>query len=82
MIIKRLVGLLKHRAPKEQYFLELGSYFIRKGTGYKVGDAFEYQGKKASKTLFISNLYYNFKLNKITYKLDKNPILNRSEKKR
>ncbi|MFY0714118.1 hypothetical protein J1D01_10605 [Seonamhaeicola sp. NFXS20] len=75
------MSLLKHRAPKQQYYLEIGSYFIRKGTGYKVGDAFEYQGKKGSKQLRIANLYYNFKLNKITYKLDKNPILNRSEKK-
>lgn len=81
MIIKRLLSLLRHGAPKQQYYLEIGSYFIKKGTGYKVGDAFEYQGKKASKKLFIANLYYNFKLNKITYKLDKNPILNRSEKK-
>lgn len=80
MIIKRLLSLLRHRAPKQQYYLEIGSYFIRKGTGYKVGDAFEYKGKKGCKQLRIANLYYNFKLNKITYKLDKKPILNRSEK--
>jgi hypothetical protein len=87
-IIKRIFGLMVQRAPKQQYFLELGSYFIRKGTGYKVGQPFEYSQIKrkkgdhkiAKKELYISNLFYNFKENKITYKLDKNPILNRSEK--
>ncbi len=77
MIIKRLFSLLKNKAPKEQFFLELGSYFIRKGTGYKVGDTFEYSQRKTgkSKTFYISNLFFNFKLNKVTYKLSKNPIL-------
>jgi len=79
MIIKRLFSLLRHRAPKEQYYLELGSYFIRKGTGYQVGDTFKYPSKRGAKTLYIRNLFYNFNLNKITYKLDKNPILNQSE---
>ncbi len=77
MIIKRLFSLLKNKAPKEQFFLELGSYFIRKGTGYKVGNTFEYKQRKTGKpkTFYISNLFFNFRENKVTYTLSKNPIL-------
>ncbi|WP_435135732.1 hypothetical protein [Formosa sp. A9] len=80
MIIKRLLSLLKHRAPKQQYYLELGSYFIKKGTGYRVGDTFEYNGKNGKKTLYIKNLFFNFSQNTVSYSLSKTPILNRSEK--
>ncbi|GLB51714.1 hypothetical protein NBRC110019_07530 [Neptunitalea chrysea] len=78
MILKRLIGLLIQKAPKEQFYLELGSYFIRKGTGYQVGDAFEYKQRRTgkAKTLRIQNLFYNFKENRITYRFDKKPILN------
>ncbi len=87
MIIKRLIDLLKQGAPREQYYLELGSYFIRKGTGYRVGQPFEFAQKSrkgdtpkiVKKQLFIGNLFFNFKENRITYKLTTNPDLNRVE---
>lgn len=86
-IFKRIIGLMVQGAPKQQYFLELGAYFIKKGTDYRVGQPFEYSQvsrkkgnhKVIKKGLYITNLFYNFKENKITYKLDKNPILNRIE---
>lgn len=77
-IAKRLLSLLWNRAPKEQFYLELGAYFIKKGTVYNVGQPFEYRQRKtdAPKTFYIKNLFYNFRQNKVTYSLSKNPILN------
>ena len=90
MNFKRLVSLIKQGAPKEQYYLELGSHFIRKGTGYVVGQPFQFSQisrKKDAPTIskkqfFIKNLYFNFKENKVTYKLTTNPDLNRVEEAR
>jgi hypothetical protein len=87
MNFKRLVSLIKQGAPKEQYYLELGSYFIRKGTGYEVGQPFQFSQisrKKdaptiSKKQLIIKNLYFNFKENKVTYTTTTNPDLNRVE---
>lgn len=74
-------SLKKHKASKEQYYLEIGSFLLRRGTGYKVGDAFmlpqQKKGKSVKTQVWISNLFFDFAKNKITHTFTtKNPLTN------
>lgn len=69
---------MKHRAKKQQYYLEIGAHFLKKGAGYKPGDPFllpvKRNGLTVRKKVWISNLYYDFAKNKITHSFtSKNP---------
>lgn len=72
-------SLYKAKASKEQYYLEIGTMLLRKGTGYQVGDAFDLpitkKGKPATKKVWIANLFFDFAKNKITHQFTtKNPL--------
>lgn len=66
-----IISLIRNGAKKEQYYLELGAWFLKKGVGYKPGDPFmlplRKKGKPYKKQVWIANLYYDFRLNKITH---------------
>ena len=55
-----------------QVYLNLGSQFLRAGAGVKIGDKRKVpvgrnpNGTTKTKTMWISNIYYNFKQNRIT----------------
>ncbi|MDD3458815.1 MAG: hypothetical protein PHO74_05015 [Weeksellaceae bacterium] len=70
-LLKMIFSLMKHRAKKEQYYLEIGAYFLKKGTGYKPGDPFllpvKRNGLTVKKKVYIANLFYDFGKNKITH---------------
>ena len=87
-MIKELIVIIRslytHKAPKEQYYLEIGTYLLRKGTGYQVGDTFNLpinkKGKNSTKQVWISNLYFDFAKNKITHQFTtKNPLANENK---
>lgn len=74
-------SLKKHKASKEQYYLEIGSFLLRRGTGYKVGDSFmlpqHKKGKAGETQVWISNLFFDFAKNKITHTFTtKKPLTN------
>ena len=74
-------SLLKHKASKEQYYLEIGSFLLRRGTGYQVGDKFilpqQKKGNTIHKQVWIANLFFDFDKNKITHQFStKNPLTN------
>lgn len=75
-LLKRLIGLAYQKAPLNQYFLEIGAHFIKKGTGYKVGQIIEQ--KHLREDLFrvkvISGLYYDFAQNKVVHTSEKKII--------
>lgn len=77
---------MKNKAKKEQYYLELGAYFLRKGAVYKPGDPFnlprKINGTVQYKMVWISNLYFDFAKNKITHQFSvKNPNILTKPKK-
>lgn len=74
MLIKKLFQLLKARAPIYQFYLEIGVYFIRKGAVYQVGQPFVIEDKYGKRTRFISNLFYDFRKNKISHRFSNRPI--------
>lgn len=68
-LIKRLIGLLSQRAPREQYYLEIGTYFLKKGTGYKIGQVIKEKRLRRGlwKVKVITGLYYDFTENKVNH---------------
>lgn len=75
MIIKRIWELLRANAPRQQYYLEIGAYLLKKGAGYEIGKV-AYTKKVCGKkrAVFVNNLYYDFKRNKITHSLSEKVI--------
>lgn len=74
-------SLYKHKAPKERYYLEIGTFLLRKGTGYQVGDPFDLPitklGEPSTRKVWIANLFFDFANNKITHQFTtKNPLKN------
>lgn len=70
-LLKMIISLIRHRAKKQQYYLEIGAYFLKKGAGYKPGDPLllprKINGVTVKKKVWIANLYYDFANNKITH---------------
>lgn len=69
-MIKRIWELIRANAPRQQYYLEVGAYLLKKGAGYEIGEvaySSKHRGKKRSH--YVNNLYYDFKRNKITHSL-------------
>jgi len=81
-IVKRIAQLLFNGAPRSQYYLELGAYFIKKGTGYEVGQVVDVRkvcGK--DRPVYISNLFFDFKHNRINHQLSDKPVKMPDEEK-
>lgn len=69
MMIKKLISLMLNKAPLSQYYLELGTFFLKKGVGKKVGDPVKYKIGKKNKQHYIANLHYDFANNRINHTL-------------
>lgn len=71
-----VLNLIIHRADKKQWRLNIGSYLLRKGTGFRIGDIVE--TKKLTEDLVrakvITGLFYDFKTNKVTHTCEKQTI--------
>jgi len=67
-------------APKEQRWLEIGNYYLRKGAKVKVGQPIKVPvGNGKMKQMFIKNLYFNFDTNKVTANYTVKPIKGKSD---
>ncbi len=61
-------------APKHQKDVEKGNYYLRRGAVYQVGQPFTIDDRFGKRRLYIDNLFFDFKKNKITHKFSKKPI--------
>ncbi|TLP81365.1 hypothetical protein [Maribacter sp. ACAM166] len=63
-------------ATRNKIMLRIGAHFIKRGAGVTVGQAIPFKAMKHTKarTMFIDNLYYNFKTNTVTHTMSKNPV--------
>lgn len=68
-LLKRLIGLLSQRAPLQQYYLEIGSHFLKKGAGYQVGQVIKERRLRPGiwKVKVITGLFFDFDNNKINH---------------
>lgn len=74
-MIKLILNLITTKAPKAQWYLTFGSYFLRKGCNYKIGDPVILQPREKAKTHYIANLHFDFANNRINHTLtNKRPI--------
>lgn len=84
MIIKRLIELIKGKAPAKQYYLELGAWLIRKGSNAQVGQILRAkpvnQKKGTQEVQVVTNVFYNFRYNKLSYNT-KTMVLKKDEVK-
>lgn len=80
MLIKKLFQLLWARAPLYQFYLEIGVHFIRRGAVYQVGQPFVIEDKYGKRTRWISNLFYDFRKNKISHRFSDRPIKGLTER--
>ena len=71
------------RAPLKQYYLEIGSYFLKKGSGVELGQILK--AKRLEKNRFkvkvITGLFYDFNQNKINHTAENRVIKKKHEKK-
>lgn len=68
-LLKRLIGLMSQRATKEQYYLEIGTYFLKKGAGFQVGQVIKERRIRRGlwKVKVITGLFYDFHNNRINH---------------
>lgn len=71
---KRLFHLWWAGAPKSQVYLEKGNYYIRKGAVIQVGQPIRLKDKFGTRKRYVKNLFFDFKLNKITASYSDKPI--------
>jgi len=73
MLFKRILNLMVAKAPLNQYYLEIGTYFLKKGAGFQVGQIIK--EKKLEHNLYrvsvITGLFYDFKNNKVNHTSEK-----------
>lgn len=77
---KRLFHLWWAEAPKSQIYLEKGNYYIRRGAIVQVGQPITLQDKLGTRKRYVRNVFFDFKLNKITASYSDKPIKGLTEK--
>jgi hypothetical protein len=82
-LLKIILSLMMNKAPLNQYYLNIGSHFLKKGAGFQVGQIVKekhlYDG--LYRVSVITGLFYNFQDNKVTHTAEKK-IMKVDEKKR
>lgn len=67
-------------------YLQLGAHFLIKAVAFVPGEGIPlkkgiqngFKGskvKRGTKTIYVDNVYYNFKLNKIVYRFSDKPVI-------
>lgn len=83
ILLKMILNLMVNKAPLSQYYLNIGSHFLKKGAGFQVGQIVKekhlYDG--IYRVNVITGLFYNFQDNKVTHTAEKK-ILKVDEKNR
>lgn len=83
ILLKMILNLMVNKAPLSQYYLNIGSHFLKKGAGFQVGQIVKekhlYDG--IYRVSVITGLFYNFQDNKVTHTAEKK-ILKVDEKNR
>lgn len=71
-----------NRFSSNRLRLKLGIYYLKKGTVFQVGQPVRLPKDdfQPARTLYISNLFYNYKDNAVTHTFSKRPIKGLSEK--
>jgi hypothetical protein len=75
-LFKTIISLIINKANKQQYYLEIGSHFIKKGCNVKIGSIVDSKriDHQRRRVKVITGLFYDFRTNKINHVSDKRII--------
>lgn len=82
-VFKIILNLMVQKAPLNQYYLNIGAHFLKKGAGFQIGQIVKEKHLHGGlyRVSVITGLFYNFQDNKVTHTAEKK-ILKVDEKKR
>lgn len=68
-LLKIILNLMTNRAPRRQYELEIGTYLLRKGCGYELGQVIQEKQLRPGlwRVKIITGLFFDFQQNKINH---------------
>lgn len=77
-LFKTIISLMINKAKKEQYYLEIGSHFIKKGCNVQIGQIVGSKkiDQERRRVTVITGIFYDFRTNKINHTTDKRVIKN------
>lgn len=80
-LFKIILGLIISRASGRQWCLNIGAYFLKKGTGYQIGSIVKEKHLRDNvfRVSVVTGLFYDFQQNKVTHTVEKR-ILKADEK--
>lgn len=71
-LLIKIISLIANKATRKEIYLEIGAYFIKKGSQYQIGEILykkQIQGDhEMSKAKVVTNLWFEFDTNKIHVK--------------
>ena len=72
-LFKKIISLILNKAKKEQYYLEIGSHFLKKGCNVEIGQIVEFKriDHERRRVKVITGLFYDFRTNKINQTSEK-----------
>jgi uncharacterized protein YjdB len=65
-----ILNLILHRADRRQWNLNIGSYLLRKGVGWEIGQIIKKERltTNITKVTYITGFSYNFEKNKVIHR--------------
>lgn len=65
-----ILNLILHRAGKRQWYLNIGSYLLRKGVGFEIGQIIKKEplNSGSTKVTYITGFSYDFGTNKVVHR--------------
>lgn len=71
-MFKIILNLMINRAPLRQYYLNIGAHFLKKGSGFSIGQIVKEKRIKPNlyRVKVITGLFYDFSTNKVNHTAD------------
>lgn len=71
-LLIKIISLVANKASLKEIYLEIGAYFIKKGSNYQIGEILYKQKKQGDHEMYkakvVTNLWFEFDTNKIHVK--------------
>ena len=72
-LFKTIIGLMANKAPRKQYYLQIGALFIKKGCHVQIGQIVDSKkiDSERRQVKVVTGLFYDFRQNKINHTVSK-----------
>lgn len=69
ILLKKIISLVANRATRQEIYLEVGAYFIKKGAAHELGEILYKKSvnkkSKIYKAKVVNDIYFDFRTNSI-----------------